>query len=89
MAPLAGASVDAILSSDNLKQLSAHAVPPALSEFRRVLTPNARVHVVMTSLLDTALFPAASFADPYHSRWRVEEAFRRLKNRIGLEHTPA
>ncbi len=38
----------------------------------RVVTPNGRVHVVMTSLLDTIAFPAAAFAAWYHSRWRID-----------------
>ena len=53
----------------------------------RVVTPNGRVHVVMTSLLDSVAFPAEEFADLYHGRWRVEEAFKRLKLRLALEHT--
>ena len=53
----------------------------------RVVTPKGRIHVVMTSLLDTAAFPASAFANLYHGRWRVEEAFKRIKHRFGLEHT--
>ncbi|WP_300338383.1 hypothetical protein [Accumulibacter sp.] len=41
----------------------------------------------MASLLDSVLFPAASLADPYHGRGRTEEALRRIKHPIGLEHT--
>ena len=53
----------------------------------RVVTPNGRVHVLMTSLLDAAGYPAASFADLYHRRWRIEEAFKRLKHRMAWENT--
>lgn len=53
----------------------------------KVVTPNGRVHGVMTSLLDGGAFPATGFDALYHGRWRVEEAFRRLKHRLGLEHT--
>ena len=53
----------------------------------RVATPNGRIHVVMTSLLEAIAFPAAAFAGLYHSRWRIEEAFLRIKHRLGLEHT--
>jgi len=42
---------------------------------------------MMTSLLDTATFPASDFATLYHSRWRIEEAFKRLKHRMALENT--
>ena len=44
-------------------------------------------HVVITSLLDTTTYPAEGFADLYHSRWRIEEAFKRLKHRMALENT--
>jgi len=60
---------------------------PTTVRLVRVVTPNGRVHVVMTSLLDTAAFPATAFANLYHGRWRVEEAFKRIKHRLGLEHT--
>lgn len=62
-------------------------VMPTTVRLVRVVTPNGRVHVVMTSLLDAAAFPAAGFAGLYHGRWRVEEAFLRIKHRLGLEHT--
>jgi hypothetical protein len=60
---------------------------PTTVRLVRVVTPNGRVHVVMTSLLDSGAFPATGFGALYHGRWRVEEAFRRLKHRLGLEHT--
>lgn len=53
----------------------------------RVVTPNGRLHVLLTSLLDPAAYPAADFAALYHSRWRIEEAFKRLKHRLALENT--
>jgi len=53
----------------------------------KVVTPNGRIHVVMTSLLDPIAYPVATFATLYHSRWRVEEAFKRLKHRLALENT--
>jgi hypothetical protein len=42
--------------------------------------------VVMTSLLDSSTYPPADFADLYHARWRIEEAFKRIKHRLKLEH---
>ena len=45
---------------------------PTTVRLVRVVTPNGRVHVVMTSLLDTIAFPAAAFAAWYHSRWRID-----------------
>ncbi len=53
----------------------------------RVVTPNGRVHALMTSLLDAETYPAADFGALYHSRWRIEEAFKRLKHRLAWENT--
>lgn len=62
-------------------------VVPTLVRLIRVVTPNGQIHVLMTSLFDTVGYPAAEFAALYHGRWRIEEAFKRLKHRLGLEHT--
>jgi hypothetical protein len=57
----------------------------------RVITPNGRIYVVMTSLLDGTTYPATDFAELYHSRWRIEidqscclhkSVFRKLFNRF-------
>ena len=40
----------------------------------------------MTNLRDATRFAACSFGDLYHQRWRIEEAFKRLKHRLYLEH---
>lgn len=53
----------------------------------RIVTPNGRIYVVMTSLLDGLAYPAADFTELYHSRWRIEEAYKRLKHRMALENT--
>jgi len=52
----------------------------------RVVTPTRRVHILMTSLLNPIDYPAADFGDLYHARWRIEEAFKRIKHRLALEH---
>lgn len=51
----------------------------------RDTTPAGSTRVLMTSLLDSDRYPAAAFGDLYHRRWRVEEAFKRLKTRLRLE----
>lgn len=51
----------------------------------RDVTPTGVVHVLMTSLLDADRYPAGEFGAIYHRRWRVEEAFKRIKHRLGLE----
>jgi hypothetical protein len=60
---------------------------PTLVRLIRVVTPKGRLHVLMTSLFDTVAYPASEFAALYHGRWRIEEAFKRLKHRLGLEYT--
>lgn len=60
---------------------------PTTVRLVRVVTPKGRIHAVMTSLLDGVVYPAAGFADLYHQRWRIEEAFKRLKHRLALENT--
>ena len=62
-------------------------VTPTQVRLIRVVLPNGRSHTLMTSLLDAQRYPAADFAALYHGRWRIEEAFKRLKHRLNLEHT--
>lgn len=52
----------------------------------RVITPTGRVHILMTSLSNPIDYPAAEFGNLYHARWRIEEAFKRIKHRLALEH---
>ena len=52
----------------------------------RQVAPSGKLRVIMTNLFDTVLFPACSFGDLYHQRWRIEEAFKRLKHRLSIEH---
>jgi hypothetical protein len=52
----------------------------------RHVAPNGKVRVLMTNLFDTGRFPAGAFGELYHKRWRIEEAFKRLKHRLNLEH---
>jgi hypothetical protein len=50
----------------------------------RNVSSNARVRVLATNL-DAADFPVECFGDLYHARWKIEEAFKRLKHRYQLE----
>jgi hypothetical protein len=52
----------------------------------RHIAPNGQVRVLMTNLFNVVCFPACSFGELYHKRWRIEEAFKRLKHRLNLEH---
>jgi hypothetical protein len=51
----------------------------------RDITPDGRCRVLMTSLLDSQRYRASEFGALYHQRWRIEEAFKRLKHRLRLE----
>jgi hypothetical protein len=44
-----------------------------------------KVRVLVTSLLDLDAYPTGDFGALYHSRWRIEEAFERIKHRLALE----
>jgi len=57
--------------------------PPRLRLVRQV-APNGAVRVLATNL-DEQAAPAHAFGDLYHMRWRIEEAFKRLKHRMKLE----
>ena len=57
--------------------------PPRLRLVRQV-APTGAVRVLATNL-DEQAAPADSFAGLYHQRWRIEEAFKRLKHRMKLE----
>lgn len=50
----------------------------------RHVSSSGRVRVLATSLTE-GVATAAELGDLYHGRWRIEEAFKRLKNRLGLE----
>ena len=52
----------------------------------RHVAPNGKQHVLMTNLFDEKRFPASCFGELYHKRWSIEEAFKRLKHRLNLEH---
>jgi hypothetical protein len=50
----------------------------------RQIAPNGQTRVLMTNLTTTQA-PAHCFGALYHQRWRIEEAFKRLKHRLNLE----
>jgi hypothetical protein len=59
---------------------------PAQMHIRLVrhVSSSGRIRVLVTSL-DQSMASVAELADLYHGRWRIEEAFKRLKHRLGLE----
>lgn len=60
-------------------------VPQTVRLVRNVASTGT-VRVLMTNLVDAQRFPASGFGELYHQRWRIEEAFKRLKHRLNLEH---
>lgn len=76
------------LSAPNLRDAADYDCPATQQEVRlvRSVTHDGKIRVLMTNLLDTHTFPAADFGALYHQRWRIEEAFKRLKHRLSLEH---
>lgn len=56
----------------------------AVPKFLRSVSTRGAVRVFMTNL-DAQYFPAGCFGQLYHQRWRIEEAFKRLKHRLKLE----
>lgn len=59
---------------------------PQTVQLIRHVASTGKVRVLMTNLLDVAQFPVALFSDLYHLRWRIEEASKRLKHWLHLEH---
>ena len=55
---------------------------PTVRLVRNVAT-GAKLRVLLTNLSADQV-PAAAFGDLYHQRWRIEEAFKRLKHRLHL-----
>lgn len=51
----------------------------------RVVLSTGHLEVLATSLIDTQAYPALAFAELYHARWSIEEAFKVLKHRLHLE----
>lgn len=75
------------LPAPNAADAQAYDVPrtPVRVRLIRVLTPTGQIRVLMTNLLDESLYPAQAFGGLYRQRWRIEEAFKRLKHRLNLE----
>jgi len=51
----------------------------------RVVLPNASTLMLVTNVFDTAI-TGTRFASLYRSRWRIEEAFKRIKARLQVEN---
>ncbi len=74
------------LNVPNAQDVRDWGCPPEAPRVRlvRQVAPNGAVRVLATNL-DAHACPAATFGELYHQRWRIEEAFKRLKHRLHLE----
>ena len=51
----------------------------------KVVLSTGHIEVLATSLIESQTYPAQAFAELYHARWNIEEAFKVLKHRLYLE----
>ena len=79
----------AVLDAPSARDADTYALrrEPTPVRLIRDVTPTGSVRVLMTSLRDAARYPASAFGALYHQRWRIEEAFKRVKLRLRLEAT--
>ena len=69
------------------RELAALGLPATLTvRFVRVTLATGECEVLVTSLLDEALYPTAMFLELYGLRWGVEGFYGRVKTRLGLEN---
>jgi hypothetical protein len=70
-------------SADDVQTWGCPRAAPRVRLVRQV-SPGGAIRVLATNL-DSQAFPCHAFGDLYHQRWRIEEAFKRLKHRLHLE----
>ena len=59
--------------------------PPLRLRLKKIIIDDVEVDVLATSLLNKNKFKLETFEDLYFKRWGIEEAFKMLKSRVGLE----
>ncbi len=76
------------LAAPERRDADDYACPATAQTVRLVrhVASTGKVGVLMTNLLESVAFPCAEFGDLYLQRWRIEEAFKRFKHRLKLEH---
>lgn len=52
----------------------------------RIDLPNGETEILITSLIDTDLYPFDIFGELYHLRWPVEEDYKVMKKRVEVEN---
>jgi hypothetical protein len=72
---------------DHWGDLEKRGLPRQLTvRFVSVRLPDGQLEVLVTSLLDGALYPTPEFAEVYHWRWQHETYHQMLKGRLDLEN---
>ena len=71
-------------SAEDTQTYEIQRIPTRVRLIRNV-TPTGSIGVLMTNLIDAECYPAHAFGALYHQRWRIEEAFKRIKLRLRLE----
>ena len=70
-------------SLDDAREWGCACVAPAVRLVKSI-TPEGKVRVMVTNLTPEQV-PTADFTVLYHQRWRIEEAYKRLKHVLHLE----
>ena len=82
---------DAVITLDPSDEMIAHAkskelsIEPVTVRLLKVKTTKGE-YLLMTTLLDNAHYPRKDFADLYHMRWQIEEAYKTQKCRFEVEN---
>jgi hypothetical protein len=72
---------------DQRAELKRRGLPTTLvARFVSLRLPTGELEVLVTSLLDEAIYPTNDFLEVYHQRWGHETYYGRLKGRLDLEH---
>lgn len=71
-------------SMAHCKQMGLDTAPLKLRLIR--IENEGKIAILITSLIDTQLYPINIFSDLYHNRWPVEEDYKTIKCRLELEN---
>ena len=75
-------------NSKSKRTCKKYGLPTASFKLRliKVMLPNQKPEVLITSLLDDEKYPHECFQELYFKRWSIEEDFKLLKSRLKVSH---
>jgi hypothetical protein len=74
-------------SPEKLAEIRQRGLPEQIQvRLVRLRLANGDIEILVTDLVDEALYPTAEFGGLYHLRWGIETFYGRLKTRLGLEN---